>query len=68
MKTDAVIKQEGFSALLERLNMVETERFITLVKRGNFDYTKWRKNLWEDLSVEKLSKDATEFLKKKGIK
>jgi hypothetical protein len=48
--------------------MVETERFITLVKRGNFDYTKWRKNLWEDLSVENLSKDAMEFRKKKGIK
>lgn len=65
MKTDTLIKQEGFSALFEKLNLVEAERFIALVNRENFDYTEWRKNLWEDMQIKELSDKAMEFYNKK---
>jgi len=65
MKTDTLIKQEGFSALFEKLNLVEAERFIALVNRENFDYTEWRKNLWEDMQINELSDKAMEFYNKK---
>lgn len=58
MRTDAVIKQEGFKALSTMLDLVEAERFIALIKRDNFDYTEWRKTLWEDESVKSLSGKA----------
>ncbi|MBK9249962.1 MAG: hypothetical protein IPM69_18115 [Ignavibacteria bacterium] len=58
MRTDAVIKQEGFRALSTMLDLVEAERFITLIKQDNFDYTEWRKTLWEDESVTSLSGKA----------
>lgn len=58
MRTDAVIKQEGFKALSTMLDLVEAERFIALIKRDNFDYTEWRKTLWEDESVTSLSSKA----------
>ena len=45
MKTDAMIKKEGFQALKEKLDPVEFERFIVIINREKFDYTKWRKNL-----------------------
>lgn len=47
MRTDAAIKQEGMNALLCSLNLVEAERFITLIKRAEFDYTDWRTTLWK---------------------
>jgi len=61
MRTDNVIKREGFSALAERLDPVELERFIVLLNRGKFDYTKWRKDLFEDMTIEQISEEAEKF-------
>jgi hypothetical protein len=60
MKTDMLIKHEGFQAIFEKLDLVEAERFIALIKRDNFDYTEWRKSLWENMTVECLSRKAME--------
>ena len=61
MRTDTVIKHEGFHALFDKLGAVEPERFIALLKRDNFDYTEWRKGLWENIGVEELSGKAMEY-------
>ncbi len=45
MRTDILIKHDGFQAIFETLDLVEAERFIALIKRDNFDYTEWRKSL-----------------------
>ena len=65
MKTDALIKQDGFKAIFEKLDIVEAERFIVLIRRENFDYTEWRKDLWENLSIEELSAKAMEAYQQK---
>ena len=65
MRTDAVIKSVGFQALFEKMNPVEAERFIILLKREHFDYTQWRQSLWEDMTVEELSRRAMEHLSSK---
>jgi hypothetical protein len=41
--------------------MVETERFIVLIQRERFDYTKWREDLFDGLSGNEISKKAMEF-------
>jgi len=64
MRTDTIIKSTGFKALFAKLDIVETERFIALIKRDNFDYTEWRKLLWEDQSIEQLSNQAMAYSKK----
>ena len=61
MRTDIMIKKEGFQALENKLGIVDFERFIVLINREKFDYTKWRKNLFEDLSIEELSKKASQY-------
>lgn len=61
MRTDTLIKRDGFKALFEKLDIVEAERFIALIKREDFDYTEWRKDLWEDMTVEELSSKAMEY-------
>ena len=42
MRSDTVLKDEGMRILAEQLGLVEAERFIALMRREPFDYTKWR--------------------------
>ncbi len=65
MPTDTEIKIKGYKILAEHLGEVDTERFIALILREPFDYTRWRrKNLYEGESIEDLSKKAMESRKK----
>lgn len=67
MKTDAVVRQEGMEALISRLGYVDAERFIVLLNKEPFDYTKWReKYLDEGLNVRQLSRKAQEYSQKQG--
>ncbi len=61
MKTDSEIRMTGFEILNHSLGMVETERFIALIQREKFDYTKWRENLFNGLNGKEISKRAMEF-------
>ncbi|MDR0310217.1 MAG: hypothetical protein LBJ21_01390 [Acidobacteriota bacterium] len=61
MKTDTVIKNEGVKVLMDALGLIEAERFIMLIQREPFDYTKWQENLFEDMSIEEISKKAAEL-------
>ena len=61
MITDSEIKQNGIKTLIENIGLVEAERFIALLRREPFDYTKWRKNLWKGKSAREISKEAMSF-------
>ena len=61
MRTDSEIKMSGFEILSHNLGMVETERFIALIQRERFDYTKWRVNLFNGLNGKEISKRAMEL-------
>ncbi|MCK5154718.1 MAG: hypothetical protein KAQ93_10205 [Spirochaetales bacterium] len=63
IQTDASLKKEGFEVLRKKLGEVNMERFIVLVNREKFDYTKWRKNLFEDLKLEELAEKADQYSK-----
>lgn len=63
MRTDSEIKLAGFEVLNHNLGMVESEKFIALIQREKFDYTKWRRNLFEGLSGDEISEKAMEFQK-----
>ena len=58
MITDTETKQQGIHILYQYLGDVEAERFISLIQRDRFDYTKWRQGLNEELSIEKISRNA----------
>jgi len=63
MKVDSEIKMFGIEVLNRYLGVVDTERFIALIQREKFDYTKWRQNLFGGMSGEEVSKIAMEFQK-----
>ena len=56
--TDTEIRQKGLGALIAVLGEVDAERFITLLSREPFDYTKWQRNLFPGLDVQELSRLA----------
>ena len=58
MITDTEIRLKGLKILAKYLGDIEAERFVALIQRERFDYTKWRQGLDEDLSVEDISKKA----------
>jgi len=58
MKSDMELRLAGMMILLEKLGEVDAERFIALLTRESFDYTKWRQGQWKDLDVATLSRQA----------
>jgi hypothetical protein len=66
MITDAEIKIKGFKVLLESLGEIEAERFISLIIREPFDYTKWQRSLWIGKTVAEISSHAMHLRKEEG--
>jgi hypothetical protein len=58
MITDEELKVQGVRALIAALGDVEAERFVSLLTRAPFDYTKWHASLWPDVEGEQLSREA----------
>ncbi|RLC18433.1 MAG: hypothetical protein DRI57_08440 [Deltaproteobacteria bacterium] len=63
MRADTEITYDAYNILASAMDIHEVERFIMLIKRDNFDYTEWRKDLWEDLSLEEITRRAMDFAK-----
>lgn len=61
MRTPEQIMSDGYKCLLEKLGPVELGVFISTVKREKFDYTEWRKDKFDDMSLEELGKAAAEY-------
>ena len=55
---------EVVKCLLENLGLVEAEKFISLIRRENFNYTEWQRNLWKDQNVDDIFDAAEKFVKK----
>lgn len=58
MITDTEIRLKGLKILAKYLGDVEAERFIALIQREPFDYTKWRQGIDEDFSIQEISNKA----------
>lgn len=61
MISDTQIRYEGMKILIEKLGIVEAEKFISLVKSEPFNYTEWQRNLWKDKTVDGIFYNAKEF-------
>jgi len=53
------------SILLEKLGKVDAERFISLLIKEPFDYTKWQSDLMQGMSVKELSSKAMKSINEK---
>jgi len=60
-KPDAVLQREAMQLLIDRLGLVDAQRFIANIQTEQFDYTQWQSNLWEGQSVEEIYGKAAAF-------
>lgn len=56
--TNTIIMNTGMKVLIEKLGNVDAEKFISLIIREPFDYTKWQRDLFEGMSIEEISNEA----------
>ncbi len=56
--TDSELRVKGINTLLNNLGDVETEKFISLIIREKFNYTKWQTSLFNNDSIDNISKKA----------
>jgi hypothetical protein len=61
MQTDTVLRCEGMKILAANLGIVEAERFVALILREPFDYTEWRKGLFENMSLDTFLANAQRY-------
>jgi peroxiredoxin len=61
MLTETEIKRKGFEALFDALGDLGVEKFISMLIRDPFDYTKWNHDLFDNKSIEQISKEAMEY-------
>lgn len=55
------IMDRGMNCLLENLGTIETERFIAVLIRERFDYTKWRQGLFGNAGVSEINDAASTY-------
>ena len=61
MNSTAEIMERGINCLLEKLGTTETERFISTIIRERFDYTKWRRECFGNMTVDELNAAAASY-------
>ncbi|MDR0221136.1 MAG: hypothetical protein LBI54_07020, partial [Lachnospiraceae bacterium] len=60
---NSAIVSAGMKLLRENLGLIECEIFISSIKQDHFDYTEWRENLFEDMTIEEINRNAIAFMR-----
>ncbi len=56
----------GMDCLVDKFGIVNTEKFITAVRSRNPDYTEWRQQMYEGMTVEEFDASVDDFAKSHG--
>lgn len=51
----------GMECLKEKLGVVDAERFISVVLREQFDYTKWQQMYFEGMTSEQFNDGSVKY-------
>lgn len=64
---DTVLGQSAMKCLIDNFGIVQAERFIALMIKEPFDYTKWQRDLYSDMSVDELFRAASDWKKASAV-
>jgi len=67
VRADTLIRTEGMNVLIKNLSLIEAERFVMLIQKETFDYTKWQDKLFEEMTIEEIFDSAAEMRNEKRI-
>ena len=63
MNSVVELMDAGFACLIERLGVVDAERFVAMIKRDSFDYTLWRREYFDKMDLNQVSEEAAVYAK-----
>ena len=63
MESTAEILNKGMKCLTEQMGIIEAERFISVIIREKFDYTKWQRDYFDEKTPGMISEEASQFEK-----
>ena len=63
----AEIMDLGIQCLIERLGTIETEHFISTIIREKADYTKWRRQYFDDVSSDDFHEAAVAYARENPL-
>lgn len=55
--------EAGIACLVEKLGVIDAERFIVEIKRDRFDYTKWQREYFDRMAPGEFSEKAAAYAK-----
>ena len=61
MESMTEIMNKGMKCLTQHLGSIEAEQFISIIIREKFDYTKWQREYFDEMSPERISQEAEKF-------
>ena len=59
-ESDVALSAHCMDVLVRNVGLLETERFIAHLSRERMDYTEWRQNQFDDMSLEDLARATRE--------
>ncbi len=63
MESTSEIMSKGMKCLMEQMGIIEAERFISVIIREKFDYTKWQRDYFDAKSPTEIREEAARFEK-----
>ncbi len=61
MNSTVELMDIGMKYLIERLGLIDAERFISMIIRERSDYTKWRQHYFGEMTSEEFHEAAMEY-------
>jgi hypothetical protein len=62
------IMNKGMQCLLEKLGVVEAEKFISVIIKEQFDYTKWQQEYFDNMTPEEIDIAVKQYVEKHPFK
>ena len=57
----AELMSRGMACLQDSLGVVDAEKFISLIIREQFDYTKWQQEHFDKITAEKIMESVDSY-------
>jgi len=57
--TDTILMSEGMQTLINRFGIVDAGRFVYLMNKEPFDYTKFHHRLFEGMTLDEMCEEAS---------
>ena len=58
--TDTILMSEGMQTLINRFGIVDAGRFVYLMNKEPFDYTKFHHGLFEGMTLDEMCEVASQ--------